>query len=120
MTDRLRGTAKLPDLSLHIVDIKGDDINEVSLGDTLRVQVRMSDEGINTSIITNRLANISNKFKWYSFAATFGIFVRNLIAKDGLGGTNNLTLIDNSGFVSLIKRCVYVLIKKSILIAFID
>ncbi|CAG2109582.1 unnamed protein product, partial [Medioppia subpectinata] len=29
--------------------------------------------------------------------ATFGIFVRNLIAKDGLGGTNNLTLIDNSG-----------------------
>ena len=45
MTDRLRGTAKLPDLSLHIVDIDGQDINEVALGDTLRVQVRMSDEG---------------------------------------------------------------------------
>lgn len=46
MTDRLRGTAKLPDLSLHIVDIDGSDINEVALGDTLRVQVRMSDEGM--------------------------------------------------------------------------
>lgn len=45
MTDRLRGTAKLPDLSLHIVDIDGQDINEVALGDLLRVQVRMSDEG---------------------------------------------------------------------------
>ena len=51
MTDRLRGTAKLPDLSLHIVDINGDDINEVALGETLRVQVRMSDEGIHPFLI---------------------------------------------------------------------
>jgi hypothetical protein len=28
------------------VDINGEDINSVALGDTLRVQVRMSDEGI--------------------------------------------------------------------------
>ncbi len=46
LTDRLRGSAKLPDLSLHIVDINGEDIDSVALGDTLRVQVRMSDEGI--------------------------------------------------------------------------
>lgn len=53
----------------------GKDIDEVSIGDILRVQIRMSDED------------------------TYGIFVRNLIAKDDQNPNNNFTLIDNKGFV---------------------
>ncbi|XP_035206202.1 uncharacterized protein LOC118181224 isoform X2 [Stegodyphus dumicola] len=71
-SDRSRGSPALPDLSLHIVDMEGQERDTVSLGELLRVQVRMSDED------------------------TYGIFVRNLVAKDGIGG-NNLTLIDNTG-----------------------
>ncbi|GIY83635.1 uncharacterized protein CEXT_170001 [Caerostris extrusa] len=71
-SDKSRGKPSLPDLSLHIVDMKGEERETVSLGELLRVQVRMSDED------------------------TYGIFVRNLVAKDGSGG-NNLTLIDNTG-----------------------
>ncbi|KAG8201938.1 hypothetical protein JTE90_027414 [Oedothorax gibbosus] len=71
-SDKSRGSPSLPDLSLHIVDMKGEERETVSLGELLRVQVRMSDED------------------------TYGIFVRNLVAKDGSGG-NNLTLIDNTG-----------------------
>lgn len=37
-------TAPLPGLSLHIVDAKGSEKNVFSLGEILRVQVRMSDE----------------------------------------------------------------------------
>lgn len=74
-TDKLKGTAKLPELSLHLVDEMGKDIDEVSIGDILRVQIRMSDED------------------------TYGIFVRNLIAKDNQDSNNNFTLIDNKGFV---------------------
>ncbi|XP_015913359.1 uncharacterized protein [Parasteatoda tepidariorum] len=70
--EKSRGSPSLPDLSLHIVDMKGEEREAVSLGELLRVQVRMSDED------------------------TYGIFVRNLVAKDGSGG-NNLTLIDNTG-----------------------
>ncbi|KAI2809579.1 hypothetical protein BLOT_000728 [Blomia tropicalis] len=73
MTDKLKGSAKLPELSLHVVDSLGEDIDEVSIGDLLRVQIRMSDE------------------------TTYGIFVRNLIAKDISNRTNNFTLIDNKG-----------------------
>ena len=73
MTDKLKGSAKLPELSLHVVDSLGQDIDEVSIGDLLRVQIRMSDE------------------------TTYGIFVRNLIAKDISNRTNNFTLIDNKG-----------------------
>ena len=75
MTNKLKGTAKLPELSLHIVDYQGRDIDEVSIGDILKVQVRMSDEN------------------------TYGIFLRNLIAKDNYNFTNNFTLIDSKGFV---------------------
>ncbi|GFQ99269.1 uncharacterized protein TNCT_265771 [Trichonephila clavata] len=71
-SDKSRGKPSLPDLTLHIVDMKGEERETVSLGELLRVQVRMSDED------------------------TYGIFVRNLVAKDGSGG-NNLTLIDNTG-----------------------
>lgn len=77
LTDKLKGTAQLPDLSLHVVDIRGRDINEVSIGDVLRVQIRMSDE------------------------ATYGIFVRNLIARDSFNQTNNFTLIDGKGQVAM-------------------
>ena len=71
MTEK-RGKAKLPQLSLHIVDARGAETEQVAIGEILRVQVRMSDEN------------------------TYGIFVRNLVAKDG-GGYNNLTLIDQTG-----------------------
>ncbi|XP_054706608.1 uncharacterized protein LOC129216418 [Uloborus diversus] len=71
-SDKTRGSPALPDLSLHIVDMQGQERETVALGEILRVQVRMSDEN------------------------TYGIFVRNLVAKDGSGG-NNLTLIDNTG-----------------------
>lgn len=37
-------TAPLPGLSLHIVDSKGSEKDIFSLGEILRVQVRMSDE----------------------------------------------------------------------------
>ncbi|OTF73448.1 Zona pellucida-like domain containing protein [Euroglyphus maynei] len=57
------------------LDQMGKDIDEVSIGDLLRVQIRMSDED------------------------TYGIFVRNLIAKDDQNPKNNFTLIDNKGFV---------------------
>lgn len=73
LTDKLKGTAELPDLSLHVVDYQGRDIDEVTIGDLLRVQIRMSNE------------------------ETYGIFVRNLIAKDSSNKTNNITLIDNKG-----------------------
>lgn len=73
LTDKLKGTAELPDLSLHVVDYHGRDIDEVTIGDLLRVQIRMSNED------------------------TYGIFVRNLIAKDSSNKTNNITLIDNKG-----------------------
>lgn len=63
----------MPELSLHLVDEKGNDIDEVSVGDMLRVQIRMSDED------------------------TYGIFVRNLIAKDQFNSGNNFTLIDDKG-----------------------
>lgn len=71
MTEK-RGKARLPALTLHIVDTRGRDKEQVAIGEMLRVQVRMSDE------------------------ATYGIFVRNLVAKDG-SGYNNLTLIDQTG-----------------------
>lgn len=74
LTDKLKGTAKLPELSLHVVDYLGRDIDEVTIGDMLRVQIRMSDE------------------------ATYGIFVRNLIARDNFNQTNNFTLIDSKGY----------------------
>ena len=79
LTDKLKGTAQLPDLSLHVVDYHGRDIDEVSIGDVLRVQIRMSDE------------------------ATYGIFVRNLIARDSFNQTNNFTLIDGKGQVAMEK-----------------
>ncbi|GFT19875.1 hypothetical protein TNCV_4993131 [Trichonephila clavipes] len=44
-SDKSRGKPSLPDLSLHIVDMKGEERESVSLGELLRVQVRMSDEG---------------------------------------------------------------------------
>ncbi|XP_064477427.1 uncharacterized protein LOC135391203 [Ornithodoros turicata] len=71
-TDSSKGKPNLPDLSLHILDMRGNERDSVSLGELLKVQVRMSEED------------------------TYGIFIRNLIAKDGIGSTN-LTLIDNSG-----------------------
>ncbi|XP_074595259.1 uncharacterized protein LOC141850520 [Brevipalpus obovatus] len=71
-TDHKRNSPTLPDLSLHILDQEGSEKDVVSLGELLRVQVRMSDED------------------------TYGIFVRNLIAKDKTG-SNNLTLIDHHG-----------------------
>lgn len=43
-SDRSRGSPALPDLSLHIIDMKGEERDTVSLGELLRVQVRMSDE----------------------------------------------------------------------------
>lgn len=73
MTDQLKGNAKLPKLSLHVVDGKGREIDEVGIGDILRLQVLMSDED------------------------TYGIFVRNLIARDSFNHTNNMTLIDSKG-----------------------
>ena len=73
LTEKLRGHAELPELSLHVVDAKGNDIEEVNVGDLLRVQVKMSDED------------------------TYGIFVRNLIARDSANPGNNFTLIDNKG-----------------------
>ncbi|XP_017461558.1 PREDICTED: uncharacterized protein LOC108354892, partial [Rhagoletis zephyria] len=73
LTDKLKGAAELPDLSLHVVDYHGRDIDEVTIGDLLRVQIRMSNE------------------------ETYGIFVRNLVAKDSSNKTNNITLIDNKG-----------------------
>lgn len=69
-----RGKARLPSLSLHIVDARGREKQQVAIGEMLRVQVRMSDEN------------------------TYGIFVRNLVARDGTG-YNNLTLIDQTGYV---------------------
>lgn len=73
MTDQLKGSALMPNLTLHVVDGKGREIDEVSIGDLLRLQVRMSDED------------------------TYGIFVRNLIARDSFNQSNNVTLIDNKG-----------------------
>ncbi|KFM57155.1 hypothetical protein X975_21513, partial [Stegodyphus mimosarum] len=43
-SDRSRGSPALPDLSLHIVDMEGQERDTVALGELLRVQVRMSDE----------------------------------------------------------------------------
>ena len=54
------------------MDVHGQDRSEVSLGELLKVQVKLSDED------------------------TYGVFIRNLIAKDEFG-FNNLTLIDKSG-----------------------
>lgn len=54
------------------MDINGQDRSEVSLGELLKVQVKLSDED------------------------TYGVFIRNLIAKDEFG-FNNLTLIDKTG-----------------------
>ncbi|XP_022249911.1 uncharacterized protein LOC106466227 [Limulus polyphemus] len=71
-TDRKRGKPPLPVLSLHIMDIQGRERKTFSIGELLKLQVRMSDDD------------------------TYGIFLRNLIAKDP-AGANNLTLIDNSG-----------------------
>ncbi|KAM7307241.1 uncharacterized protein ISCGN_010877 [Ixodes scapularis] len=71
-TDRSRGKPPLPELSLHILDMRGNERDSVSLGELVRVQVRMSEED------------------------TYGIFVKNLIARDGTGSTN-LTLIDKTG-----------------------
>lgn len=71
-TDQSRGKPPLPELSLHILDMRGNERESVSLGELVRVQVRMSKED------------------------TYGIFVKNLIARDGTGSTN-LTLIDKSG-----------------------
>lgn len=45
-TDHERSSPMLPDLSLHIVDLKGSDKDVVDLGELLKVQVRMSDEGL--------------------------------------------------------------------------
>ena len=73
LTDTGRSSADLPDLSLHVMDINGMDRSEVSLGELLKVQVKLSDED------------------------TYGVFIRNLIAKDGDFGLNNLTLIDKFG-----------------------
>ncbi|RWS12322.1 uncharacterized protein B4U79_07607, partial [Dinothrombium tinctorium] len=72
LSDRLRASPELPELSLHIMDSSGYEREVVNLGELLRVQVRMSDED------------------------TYGIFVRNMIAKDGMG-SNNITLIDHAG-----------------------
>lgn len=44
-TDDERSSPNLPALSLHIVDLKGSDKDVVDLGELLKVQVRMSDEG---------------------------------------------------------------------------
>lgn len=72
-TEKLRSTAKLPELSLHLVDPLGREIDDVAVGDLLRVQIRMSDE------------------------ETYGIFVRNMIAKDEKNPDRNFTLIDSKG-----------------------
>ncbi|XP_077550168.1 uncharacterized protein LOC144163204 isoform X2 [Haemaphysalis longicornis] len=71
-TDRSRGKPPLPELSLHILDMRGNERESVSLGELVRVQVRMSEED------------------------TYGIFIKNLVARDGTGSTN-LTLIDKTG-----------------------
>ncbi|KAH7935897.1 hypothetical protein HPB52_014729 [Rhipicephalus sanguineus] len=71
-TDHSRGKPPLPELSLHILDMRGNERESVSLGELVRVQVRMSEED------------------------TYGIFIKNLIARDGTGSTN-LTLIDKTG-----------------------
>lgn len=54
------------------MDINGLDRSEVSLGELLKVQVKLSQQD------------------------TYGVFIRNLIAKDEFG-FNNLTLIDKTG-----------------------
>ncbi|CAN8010562.1 unnamed protein product, partial [Ixodes pacificus] len=43
-TDRSRGKPPLPELSLHILDMRGNERDSVSLGELVRVQVRMSEE----------------------------------------------------------------------------
>lgn len=45
LTDQSRSFAALPDLSLHITDLRGFEREEVNLGELLKVQVRLSDEG---------------------------------------------------------------------------
>lgn len=45
LTDQSRSSAALPELSLHITDLLGIDRDEVNLGELLKVQVRLSDEG---------------------------------------------------------------------------
>lgn len=62
LTDREQNSPSLPDLSFHIMDLKGTDKEVVNLGELLRVQVRMSDEGklIRQRKMTIYLKNVSS------------------------------------------------------------
>lgn len=88
-----RSAAKLPDLSLHIVDENGKERDQFALGEMLKVQIRMSDESkLRIAYYLCLLPSITTLL-----IDTYGIFIRNLIAKDGQDRRDNLTLIDNRG-----------------------
>lgn len=77
---RIKATAKLPEVSLHITDRKGLERDLFTIGEQLKVQVRMSDESV------------------------YGIFVRNIVARNGraeagrsIDNNSSLILIDKSG-----------------------
>lgn len=58
-------TAPLPGLSLHIVDSKGLEKDIFSLGEILRVQVRMSDESRFYSFFTLKTTSMKNVIKLF-------------------------------------------------------
>ena len=76
---KIKATAKLPEVSLHITDRKGLEKDLFTIGEQLKVQVRMSDESV------------------------YGIFVRNIVARGGrvegrsVDNDTSLILIDKSG-----------------------
>lgn len=77
---KIKASAKLPEVSLHITDRKGLEKDLFTIGEQLKVQVRMSDESV------------------------YGIFVRNIVARGGRGegraadsANSSLVLIDKSG-----------------------
>lgn len=76
---KIKATAKLPEVSLHITDRKGLEKDLFTIGEQLKVQVRMSDESV------------------------YGIFVRNIVARGGrvegrsVDNDTSLVLIDKSG-----------------------
>lgn len=77
---KIKATAKLPEVSLHITDRKGLERDLFTIGEQLKVQVRMSDESV------------------------YGIFVRNIVARNGraeagrsIDNNSSLVLIDKSG-----------------------
>ena len=78
---KIKASAKLPDVSLRITDARGLEKDLFTIGEPLKVQVRMSDESV------------------------YGIFVRNIVARNGRlgegrsadGNESSLVLIDKSG-----------------------